>query len=143
MMASRVLVETGGMQGTREQPMEKGIIVAIDHSPQSMEAVRYAAHMAPVIASVRFVLLNIHPTQIIRVLHIQARFQDYCEIDLENETARDAETVLLDDDRHCTENFKQQALTILAKKRFGLGLPVIDVPGWKTARCPIDSALCP
>ena len=80
------------------------ILLAADGSQSALRALDHLAFM-----------LSIHPTLMIRVLHIQPRFQDYCEIDLENESARDAETVLLDDDRHCMENFKQQALTILAK----------------------------
>jgi hypothetical protein len=60
-------------------------------------------------------VLSGNPTHVIQILHIQPRFQDYCVIDVESETVRDAETVLLNDDRRCMEDFHHQALAIMAK----------------------------
>jgi hypothetical protein len=60
-------------------------------------------------------VLSGHPTHVIQILHIQPRFQDYCVIDVESETVRDAETVLLNDDRRCMEDFHHQALAVMRK----------------------------
>jgi len=80
------------------------ILLAADGSQSALRALDHMAFM-----------LSGHSTHAIHVLHIRPRFQDYCEIDMEEETTQDAETVLLNDDRHCMENFYQQALALLEK----------------------------
>ncbi|MGD9330388.1 MAG: universal stress protein [Desulfobacterales bacterium] len=98
-------------------PSDK-ILLAADGSQSALRALDHLAFM-----------LSSHPTQIIQCLHVQPRLQDYCEIDLENKATHDAETVLLDDDQHCMENFHQQALAVLAKNgldKNGLQLTSLD-----------------
>ena len=80
------------------------ILLAADGSQSALRAIDHMAFM-----------LSGHSTQAIHVLHIRPRFQDYCEIEMEAATTQDAETVLLNDDRHCMENFYQQALALLKK----------------------------
>ena len=80
------------------------ILLAADGSQSALRALDHMAFM-----------LSGHSTHAIHVLHIRPRFQDYCEIEMEAATTQDAETVLLNDDRHCMENFYQQALALLEK----------------------------
>ena len=80
------------------------ILLAADGSQSALRALDHMAFM-----------LSGHSTHAIHVLHIRPRFQDYCEIEMEAATTQDGETVLLNDDRHCMENFYQQALALLEK----------------------------
>jgi nucleotide-binding universal stress UspA family protein len=80
------------------------ILLAADGSQSALRALDHMAFM-----------LSGHSTHAIHVLHIRPRFQDYCEIEMEEATTQDAETVLLNDDRHCMDNFYQQALALLEK----------------------------
>ena len=80
------------------------ILLAADGSQSALRALDHMAFM-----------LSGHSTHAIHVLHIRPRFQDYCEIEMEAATTQDAETVLLNDDRHCMDNFYQQALALLIK----------------------------
>jgi nucleotide-binding universal stress UspA family protein len=80
------------------------ILLAADGSQSALRALDHMAFM-----------LSGHSTRALHVLHIRPRFQDYCEIEMEAATTQDAETVLLNDDRHCMDNFYQQALALLKK----------------------------
>lgn len=49
------------------------------------------------------------------MLHVRPRFQDYCEIQALDDTAKNAEEALKDSDRHCMQDFYTQALAVLEK----------------------------
>lgn len=51
----------------------------------------------------------------IHVLHIQPRFQNYCEISLEVDAQQSAETAFASEDKNCMQDFHRQALTVLEK----------------------------
>jgi nucleotide-binding universal stress UspA family protein len=80
------------------------VLLAADGSRPSLTALDHMAFM-----------LSGDSNQKIHVLHVQPRFQDYCVIEAENDTARNAEEALQDGDRHCMRDFYTQALTVLEK----------------------------
>ncbi len=51
----------------------------------------------------------------LHVLHVQPRFQDYCAIEIEDDATQSARTIILDDDRHCMDDFYRQTLAVLEK----------------------------
>ncbi len=83
------------------------ILLAADGSASALRALDHVAFM-----------LSGHPTPDLQILHIRPRLQDYCEIEMTNEAARDAETVLISDDQHCMTGFREQAMTVLEKNDF-------------------------
>lgn len=80
------------------------VLLAADGSTASLRALDHLAFMLSGRADVK-----------IDVLHIRPRFQDYCEITLEEETVQDAQAALNDDDAVCMDDFYRQALEILDK----------------------------
>ena len=80
------------------------VLLAADGSQATLRALDHMAFM-----------LSGQPTQPIQMLHVRPRIQDYCEITMEKETIQDAESVLLDEDRHCMDDFYSQALAVLQK----------------------------
>ena len=80
------------------------ILLVVDGSSSALRALDHVTFM-----------LSGHPTKDLQVLHVRPRLQDYCEIDLTDETVQDAETVLLNDDQHCMADFRGQAQTVLKK----------------------------
>ena len=80
------------------------ILLAADGSQSTLRALDHIAFM-----------LSDQPSRQIHLLHVRPRLQDYCEIKVPDDTLRAAETVLLDEDRHCMDDFYAQALTALAK----------------------------
>jgi hypothetical protein len=56
-----VLADAGGNHSKSRSFHGKEILIALDHSVQSMEAVHYAARMVAVITPSRFVLLHVQP----------------------------------------------------------------------------------
>jgi nucleotide-binding universal stress UspA family protein len=80
------------------------VLLAADGSQATLRALDHMAFM-----------LSGQPTQPIQMLHVRPRIQDYCEITMEKETIQAAESVLLDEDRHCMDDFYSQALAVLQK----------------------------
>jgi nucleotide-binding universal stress UspA family protein len=60
-------------------------------------------------------ILSGHADPTIHVVHVQPRFQDYCEIKLPEETVQNAEAVFRQDDQNCMDDFYQQAQAVLDK----------------------------
>jgi nucleotide-binding universal stress UspA family protein len=83
------------------------ILLAVDGSSSALRALDHATFM-----------LSGHPTADLQILHVRPRFQDYCEIELVGEAARDAETVLNSDDQHCMTDFREKAMTVMEKNGF-------------------------
>jgi nucleotide-binding universal stress UspA family protein len=84
------------------------IILAADGSQTSLRALDHLAY-----------ILSGRPDRKIHVLHARPRFQDFCEITLEEETVKNAEAVFFKDDQRCMRDFLQQAESVLEKNGFG------------------------
>jgi nucleotide-binding universal stress UspA family protein len=84
------------------------IILAADGSQTSLRALDHLAY-----------ILSGGPDRKIHVLHARPRFQDFCEITLEEETVKNAEAVFFKDDQRCMRDFLQQAESVLEKNGFG------------------------
>ncbi|MFO7713653.1 universal stress protein [Desulfosarcina sp.] len=90
------------------------ILLAVDGSPRALRAVDYLSFM-----------LSGSEKSRIHMLHIQPRMQDYCEINVQLEVSAQAESILLDSDRKCLDDFHAQALTVF--KRNGFSRDRIDL----------------
>ena len=80
------------------------VLLAADGSQSTLRALDHLAFM-----------LADQTEQAIKMLHIRPRIQDFCEIALDKELAHNAETVLLDEDQHCMDDFYGMAQTVLQK----------------------------
>ncbi len=80
------------------------VLLAADGSQASLSALDHMAFMLAGNES-----LKLH------VLHVRPRFKDFCEIDLEADTAKSAHGLMLDNDQRCMDDFYGQALEVLKK----------------------------
>jgi nucleotide-binding universal stress UspA family protein len=80
------------------------VLLAADGSQSTLRALDHLAYM-----------LSAQPTLSLELVHVRPRIQDFCEIAVEEATTQDAESVLLNEDRHCMDNFYSQAIAVLKK----------------------------
>lgn len=90
------------------------ILLAVDGSPRALRAADYLSFM-----------LSGSEKSRIHMLHIQPRMQDYCEINVQPEVSAQAESIILESDRKCLDDFHAQALTVF--KRNGFSRDRIDL----------------
>jgi nucleotide-binding universal stress UspA family protein len=83
------------------------ILLAVDGSQSALRALDHMAFM-----------LSGTPDNSFHLLHVRPSFQDYCEIQLDDENAEAVQSVLLDEDQHCMDNFYSQAIAVLKKYGF-------------------------
>jgi nucleotide-binding universal stress UspA family protein len=86
------------------------VMLAADGSRSTLRALDHLAFM-----------LSGRPSPKIHILHVRPRFKDYCEIVLEEDASRGAETVLRDEDQQCMDDFHRQALAVLGKNGIDQG----------------------
>lgn len=83
------------------------ILLAVDGSPRALRALDHLAFMLSGSESSR-----------IQMLHVQPSLQDYCEIDTLPESLAEAESVMLDSDQRCLDDFHAQALSVFQRNGF-------------------------
>jgi len=91
------------------------VLLAADGSQASLRALDHLAFM-----------MAADERHNLNLVHVRPRFKDYCEIDLEAESAKSAQEAFLDMDRQCMDDFYPQALEVLAKYNIDTGRLNID-----------------
>jgi nucleotide-binding universal stress UspA family protein len=66
-------------------------------------------------------MLSGQKKQHIHMLHVRPRFQDFCDINLEPDTAKLAKDAYLDDDQYCMDDFYPKAIEVLQKNGINKG----------------------
>jgi nucleotide-binding universal stress UspA family protein len=79
-------------------------LMAADGSRASLRALDHLAYM-----------LSGEEKQQIHILHVRPRFQDFCDIELEPDTAKLAKDAYLDNDQDCMDDFYPKAIEVLQK----------------------------
>ncbi|MGD8835815.1 MAG: universal stress protein [Desulfobacteraceae bacterium] len=80
------------------------ILLAADGSQSTLRALDHIAYM-----------LSDQPAPALHLLHVRPRLQDFCEIELTDDSLQAAENVLRDEDQHCMTDFYSQAMAVLQK----------------------------
>jgi nucleotide-binding universal stress UspA family protein len=80
------------------------ILMAADGSQASLRALDHLAF-----------LLSGQEKQNVHILHVRPRFQDFCEIELDPDTAKDVNEAYLEEDQHCMDNFYPKAIEVLQR----------------------------
>jgi nucleotide-binding universal stress UspA family protein len=70
-------------------------------------------------------MLSGQSQNVIKLVHIRPLLQDYCEIKLDEDDAKAAQSILWDDDQHCMDDFQKQAITVL--KNNGLDISRMEL----------------
>jgi nucleotide-binding universal stress UspA family protein len=86
------------------EPAAANVLMAADGSRASLRALDHLAFM-----------LSGQEKQHIHVLHVRPRFQDFCDIELEPDTATLVKDAYLDDDKACMNDFYPRAIDVLKK----------------------------
>jgi len=80
------------------------ILLAADGSQSALRALDHLSFM-----------LSAQSQNAIKLVHIRPLLQDYCEIKLDEDDAKAAQSILWDDDQHCMDDFHNQATAVLKK----------------------------
>ena len=91
------------------------ILLAVDGSQSALRALDHLAFM-----------LSGASVNAIKLVHVRPVLQDYCEIKLDEDDTKAAQSILLDDDQHCMQDFYSQAVTVLTKNGFDAGKMELD-----------------
>ncbi len=86
------------------------VMLAADGSPATLRALDHLAFM-----------MAADERRNVNLVHVRPRFKDYCEIDLEAESAQSAHEAILNSDQRCMDDFYPQALEVLAKYNIDAG----------------------
>ena len=96
------------------EPASGKILLAVDGSPGALRALDHLA----------FILSGSKDTPI-HMIHVQPTLQDFCEIEVPDDPASEAQAILLNSDRQCIDDFHAQACAIL--KRYGFGSECMEL----------------
>ena len=95
-----IWVVDGEVSGTK-------VLLAVDGSSRALRAVDHLAF-----------ILGGDPSARIHMLHVQPRFEDACEFDVEPAAASEMDAIVLDGDERCMRDFSAQAMSIAARYGF-------------------------
>ena len=86
------------------QVQSSDYLLAVDGSASALRALDHLSFM-----------LSGQPNTTIKLIHIRPILKDYCEIKLDEDDTKAAQSILRDDDQHCMDDFHGQALAVLEK----------------------------
>jgi nucleotide-binding universal stress UspA family protein len=88
-------------------PAASKVLLAADGSHATLRALDHLAYM-----------LSNQQEAVVHMLHIRPSLQDFCEIVVEEEQTRSAETLIFNEDQGCMDDFFHQAMAVI--KRNGM-----------------------
>ncbi len=91
------------------------ILLAADGSQSALRALDHLSFM-----------LSGQSHKSIKVVHIRPLLKDYCEIKIDEEETKAAQSFLRDDDQHCMDDFHSQAITVLEKNGLDISKMELD-----------------
>jgi nucleotide-binding universal stress UspA family protein len=91
------------------QVQSSDILLAVDGSQSALRALDHLSFM-----------LSGQQDSAIKLIHIRPVLQDYCEIKLDEDNTKAAESIIWDDDQNCMDDFYSQAITVLEKNGFDI-----------------------
>ena len=86
------------------QVQSSDILLAVDGSQSALRALDHLSFM-----------LSGQTHTAIRPVHVRPLLKDYCEIKLDEDHTKAAQSILWDDDQHCMDDFYSQAIKVLQK----------------------------
>jgi nucleotide-binding universal stress UspA family protein len=91
------------------QVQSNDILLSVDGSQSALRALDHLSFM-----------LSGQPDSAIQLIHVRPILQDYCEIKLDEDNTKAAQSIIWDDDQNCMDDFHSQAITVLKKNGFDI-----------------------